>query len=36
MVKLIEGFQFRLARVSGSHHIFAHPATRRVGQSSGG
>lgn len=26
MVKLVEGFQFRLLRVSGSHHIFEHPA----------
>lgn len=23
---LVEGFGFRLARVSGSHHIFVHPA----------
>ena len=26
MVDLVEGFGFQLARVSGSHHIFAHPA----------
>ena len=26
LVSLVEGFGFRLARVSGSHHIFAHPA----------
>ena len=25
MIKLIEAFGFRLARVSGSHHIFEHP-----------
>ena len=25
MVTLIEAFGFRLARVSGSHHIFEHP-----------
>ncbi len=25
MVKLVEGFGFKLARVSGSHHIFTHP-----------
>ena len=25
MTDLVEGFGFRLARVSGSHHIFAHP-----------
>ncbi len=25
MVKLVEGFGFRLVRVTGSHHIFAHP-----------
>jgi predicted RNA binding protein YcfA (HicA-like mRNA interferase family) len=25
MVTLIEGFGFRLARTSGSHHIFEHP-----------
>ena len=24
MVNLVEGFGFRLARVSGSHHIFTH------------
>ncbi len=24
--KPVEGFGFRLARVSGSHHIFTHPA----------
>ena len=26
MVSLVEGFGFSLARVTGSHHIFAHPA----------
>ena len=26
MVKLIEGFGFRARRISGSHHIFVHPA----------
>jgi predicted RNA binding protein YcfA (HicA-like mRNA interferase family) len=25
MVALVEAFGFRLARVSGSHHIFIHP-----------
>lgn len=25
MVTLVEAFGFRLARVSGSHHIFEHP-----------
>ena len=25
MVDLVEGFGFRLVRVSGSHHIFSHP-----------
>lgn len=25
IVNLIEGFGFRLARISGSHHIFTHP-----------
>jgi predicted RNA binding protein YcfA (HicA-like mRNA interferase family) len=25
MVALVEAFGFRLARVSGSHHIFTHP-----------
>ncbi len=25
MVNLAQGFGFRLARVTGSHHIFAHP-----------
>ena len=26
MVKLVEGFGFHQARISGSHHIFTHPA----------
>ena len=26
LVSLVEGFGFQLARVSGSHHIFTHPA----------
>ena len=26
MVALVEGFGFRVARVSGGHHIFEHPA----------
>ncbi len=25
MVRLVENFGFRLVRVTGSHHIFAHP-----------
>jgi predicted RNA binding protein YcfA (HicA-like mRNA interferase family) len=25
MVRLVEGFGFRLSRISGSHHIFVHP-----------
>jgi predicted RNA binding protein YcfA (HicA-like mRNA interferase family) len=25
MMHLVEGFGFRLVRVSGSHHIFVHP-----------
>jgi predicted RNA binding protein YcfA (HicA-like mRNA interferase family) len=25
MISLVEGFGFRLTRVSGSHHIFTHP-----------
>ena len=25
MVKLVEGFGFRLQRTTGSHHIFVHP-----------
>jgi len=25
MVKLVSGFGFELARVSGSHHVFTHP-----------
>jgi len=27
MVALVEAFGYRLARVSGSHHIFVHPDT---------
>lgn len=30
MVKLVEGFGFRLSRVNGSHHIFVHPAVREL------
>jgi len=26
MVGLVEAFGFRLARISGSHHIFVHPS----------
>ena len=26
MISMVEGFGFRLDRVSGSHHIFVHPA----------
>jgi hypothetical protein len=26
--RLIEAFGFRLARVSGSHHVFVHPAVQ--------
>jgi hypothetical protein len=25
MIRLVEGFGFRLSRTDGSHHIFAHP-----------
>lgn len=25
IISMVEGFGFRLARVSGSHHIFVHP-----------
>ena len=30
MVKLVEGFGFRLSRVSGSHHIFVHPQVEEL------
>ena len=30
MVKLVEGFGFRLSRVSGSHHIFVHPVVKEL------
>jgi predicted RNA binding protein YcfA (HicA-like mRNA interferase family) len=30
LVSLVEGFRFRLQRVSGSHHIFAHPDLREI------
>lgn len=30
MVTLVEAFGFRLSRVSGSHHIFAHPQVREL------
>lgn len=30
MVNLVEGFGFRLGRVSGSHHIFFHPAIPEI------
>ncbi len=29
-VALAEGFGFHLSRVSGSHHIFAHPQVREL------
>lgn len=30
MVRLAEAFGFRLARTSGSHHIFTHPRIREL------
>jgi hypothetical protein len=30
MVKLVEGFGFRLSRVSGSHHIFDHSQVQEL------
>jgi predicted RNA binding protein YcfA (HicA-like mRNA interferase family) len=30
MTTLIEAFGFRLARISGSHHIFEHPDVREL------
>jgi predicted RNA binding protein YcfA (HicA-like mRNA interferase family) len=30
MQALVEAFGFRLARVSGSHHIFVHPRVRQL------
>jgi predicted RNA binding protein YcfA (HicA-like mRNA interferase family) len=30
MVILVEAFGFRLSRISGSHHIFAHPQVREL------
>jgi predicted RNA binding protein YcfA (HicA-like mRNA interferase family) len=30
LVQLIEGFGFRLIRVSGSHHIFSHPVVAEL------
>ena len=30
MVRLVESFGFRLSRVRGSHHIFAHPKVREL------
>ncbi len=29
-ILLVEGFGFHLSRVSGSHHIFAHPAVKEL------
>lgn len=29
-VSLVEGFGFRLSRVSGSHHIFTHPTVKEL------
>ena len=26
IINMVEGFGFRLARISGSHHIYIHPA----------
>ena len=30
MINVVEGFGFRLDRVSGSHHIFIHPAVQEL------
>jgi predicted RNA binding protein YcfA (HicA-like mRNA interferase family) len=30
LVVLVEAFGFRLSRVSGSHHIFTHPAVQEL------
>lgn len=30
MISLVEAFGFHLSRVSGSHHVFAHPRIREV------
>lgn len=30
MIALVEAFGFSLSRVSGSHHIFAHPDVREL------
>ncbi|MCR4347291.1 MAG: type II toxin-antitoxin system HicA family toxin [Sulfuricaulis sp.] len=30
MVKLVEGFGFRLQRTSGSHHVFIHPKVPEI------
>ena len=30
MTTLVEAFGFRLSRVKGSHHIFAHPEVREL------
>lgn len=30
MINLVEGFGFKVARVSGSHHIFTHPALQEL------
>ena len=30
MQRLVEAFGYRLARVSGSHHIYSHPAVREL------
>jgi predicted RNA binding protein YcfA (HicA-like mRNA interferase family) len=29
-ISLVEGFGFKLLRVSGSHHIFGHPAIQEM------
>jgi len=30
MITLVEAFGFRLSRIRGSHHIFAHPQVREL------
>ena len=30
MINMVEGFGFRLDRVSGSHHIFIHPTVQEL------
>lgn len=30
MIKLVEGFGFKVSRISGSHHVYEHPGVKEL------